>query len=140
MGIEPTWDFVEPHAGFEDQERHQNALRLRDKLFCLGGWYYGRARVDKKTFRESLRTGVSRHSAPGVRPSAGAAATERAGAPEYVTAALVADVVALEDGRTPGAVSGCAHVHISAPRVGASQAPWNPIGKSSIPERHRQAR
>ncbi len=25
MGIEPTWDFVEPHAGFEDQERHQVA-------------------------------------------------------------------------------------------------------------------
>ena len=30
MGIEPTWDFVEPHHGFEDQERHQVALRLRD--------------------------------------------------------------------------------------------------------------
>ena len=29
MGIEPTWDFVEPHAGFEDQERHQVALHLR---------------------------------------------------------------------------------------------------------------
>ena len=29
MGIEPTWDFVEPHAGFEDQERHQAALHLR---------------------------------------------------------------------------------------------------------------
>jgi len=29
MGIEPTWDFVEPHHGFEDQERHQVALRLR---------------------------------------------------------------------------------------------------------------
>ena len=28
MGIEPTWDFVEPHHGFEDQERHQVALRL----------------------------------------------------------------------------------------------------------------
>ena len=28
MGIEPTWDFVEPHAGFEDQERHQVALHL----------------------------------------------------------------------------------------------------------------
>ena len=28
MGIEPTWDFVEPHAGFEDQERHQAALHL----------------------------------------------------------------------------------------------------------------
>jgi hypothetical protein len=25
MGIEPTWDFVEPHTGFEDQERHQVA-------------------------------------------------------------------------------------------------------------------
>ena len=29
MGIEPTWDFVEPHAGFEDQERHQAAAHLR---------------------------------------------------------------------------------------------------------------
>ena len=29
MGIEPTWDFVEPHHGFEDQERHQVALRLQ---------------------------------------------------------------------------------------------------------------
>lgn len=28
MGIEPTWDFVEPHAGFEDQERHQVAPHL----------------------------------------------------------------------------------------------------------------
>ena len=28
MGIEPTWNFVEPHHGFEDQERHQVALRL----------------------------------------------------------------------------------------------------------------
>ena len=28
MGIEPTWDFVEPHTGFEDQERHQVALHL----------------------------------------------------------------------------------------------------------------
>jgi hypothetical protein len=30
MGIEPTWDFVEPHHGFEDQERHQDALRLQE--------------------------------------------------------------------------------------------------------------
>jgi hypothetical protein len=29
MGIEPTWDLVEPHAGFEDQERHQIALHLQ---------------------------------------------------------------------------------------------------------------
>jgi hypothetical protein len=28
MGIEPTWDFVEPHTGFEDQERHQVAPHL----------------------------------------------------------------------------------------------------------------
>ncbi len=36
MGIEPTWDFVEPHHGFEDQERHQVALRLReDEARCL---------------------------------------------------------------------------------------------------------
>ena len=32
MGIEPTWDFVEPHRGFEDQERHQVALRLRESV------------------------------------------------------------------------------------------------------------
>ena len=31
MGIEPTWDFVEPHAGFEDQERHQVAPHLHDR-------------------------------------------------------------------------------------------------------------
>ena len=24
MGIEPTWDFVEPHHGFEDQTLHQH--------------------------------------------------------------------------------------------------------------------
>ena len=36
MGIEPTWDFVEPHHGFEDQERHQVALRLQeDESRCL---------------------------------------------------------------------------------------------------------
>ncbi len=34
MGIEPTWNFVESHAGFEDQERHQVALRLRVKKDC----------------------------------------------------------------------------------------------------------
>ncbi len=53
-------------------------------------------------------------TAPGVRPSPGAAATERAGAPEYFTVALAADIAAPEDGRTPispqplGAVSGYA--------------------------------
>jgi hypothetical protein len=31
MGIEPTWDFVEPHVGFEDRERHQVALHLHDE-------------------------------------------------------------------------------------------------------------
>ncbi len=35
MGIEPTWDLVESHAGFEDQERHQVAPHLR------GGWFRG---------------------------------------------------------------------------------------------------
>ncbi len=29
MGIEPTRDFVEPHTGFEDQERHQAARHLQ---------------------------------------------------------------------------------------------------------------
>lgn len=29
MGIEPTWDLVESHTGFEDQERHQAASHLR---------------------------------------------------------------------------------------------------------------
>ena len=28
MGIEPTWDFVEPHAGFEDQRMHQQSNHL----------------------------------------------------------------------------------------------------------------
>jgi hypothetical protein len=32
MGIEPTWDWIEPHAGFEDQERHQVAPHLRAGL------------------------------------------------------------------------------------------------------------
>ena len=32
MGIEPTWDFVEPHTGFEDQERHQAAPHLHTGL------------------------------------------------------------------------------------------------------------
>ena len=31
MGIEPTWNFVESHTGFEDQERHQIALHLRNE-------------------------------------------------------------------------------------------------------------
>ncbi len=35
MGIEPTWDLVEPHAGFEDQERHQVAFRLRGEIISL---------------------------------------------------------------------------------------------------------
>ncbi len=53
-------------------------------------------------------------TAPGVRPSPGAAATDRARAPEHLTAAPAADVAAPEDGRTPispqpaGAVSECA--------------------------------
>jgi len=46
MGIEPTWDFVEPHHGFEDQERHQVALRLRDN----------EARGSRKPPRESAST------------------------------------------------------------------------------------
>ena len=29
MGIEPTRDLFKPHAGFEDQERHQAACHLR---------------------------------------------------------------------------------------------------------------
>ena len=32
MGIEPTWDFVEPHNSFEDCERHQVACHLRDGI------------------------------------------------------------------------------------------------------------
>ena len=35
MGIEPIWDFVEPHTGFEDQERHQVAPHLH-----AGSWYH----------------------------------------------------------------------------------------------------
>ncbi len=54
---------------------------------------------------ESERPQASRahpDSAPGVRPSPGAAATERAGAPECLTATLAPGVAAPEDGRTPG--------------------------------------
>ena len=36
MGIEPTWDLIEPHAGFEDQERHQVAPHLRARPFRHG--------------------------------------------------------------------------------------------------------
>lgn len=28
MGIEPTWDFVEPHNGFEDRGMHQQCEHL----------------------------------------------------------------------------------------------------------------
>lgn len=35
MGIEPTWDFVEPHAGFEDQDRHQPGKHLQT---TVGQW------------------------------------------------------------------------------------------------------
>ena len=35
MGIEPTWDFVEPHAGFEDQDRHQPGKRFRVKDLAI---------------------------------------------------------------------------------------------------------
>jgi len=31
MGIEPTWDFVEPHAGFEDHDMHQSCKHLHNK-------------------------------------------------------------------------------------------------------------
>ena len=47
MGIEPTWDFVEPHAGFEDQERHQVAPHLhtgsRHRLPVAGVIHFRRA-------------------------------------------------------------------------------------------------
>ncbi len=46
MGIEPTWNFVEPHHGFEDQERHQVALRLR----------HNGTRSSRKSQRESAST------------------------------------------------------------------------------------
>ncbi len=64
--------------------------------------------------RKSRQEGAHPDAAPGVRPSSGAAATERAGVLECLTAALAADVAAPEDGRTSlrppavGAVSGCA--------------------------------
>lgn len=54
MGIEPTWDWLKPHTGFEDQERHQAASHLRWRcpcarlrcLFslCLSGMYHDPAR------------------------------------------------------------------------------------------------
>ena len=47
MGIEPTWDFVEPHAGFEDQERHQVAPHLR------AGWIRRLPGADAKWFQRA---------------------------------------------------------------------------------------
>src|ERR1039458_53430 len=40
MGIEPTWDFVEPHAGFEDQERHQVAPHLRRMVGASSNFWW----------------------------------------------------------------------------------------------------
>ncbi len=63
--------------------------------------------------------GAHPNTAPGVRPSPGAAATERVGALECSAAALAPDVAAPGDGRTPvqpsavGAVSVCAPVEAS---------------------------
>ncbi len=51
MGIEPTWDWLKPHTGFEDQERHQAASHLQHRVpqhaklhpkfpLCLSGVYH----------------------------------------------------------------------------------------------------
>ena len=79
-------------AGFEDQERHQIALRLRNRLilppisrleqtktqdpFRLGQWYHGRVRVGKSLIGDNP-PGTRRRCAVG-RP--GAAAWPSAGA------------------------------------------------------------
>ena len=66
MGIEPTWDFVEPHAGFEDQERHQAAAHLHaaplHRLPLAGVVHFRRAASQKdydrfeRTFQSKLIT------------------------------------------------------------------------------------
>jgi|GEM_PF-1952190 hypothetical protein len=38
MGIEPTWDFVEPHAGFEDQERQPGRLPPPSRFWATLPW------------------------------------------------------------------------------------------------------
>ena len=58
MGIEPTWDFVEPHAGFEDQERHQVAPHLHTKSMPRlpkGGVVHFRRAVSHHYFDRSER-------------------------------------------------------------------------------------
>ena len=40
MGIEPTWDFIRPHAGVEVQEIHQESCRSRlHALFFRALWF-----------------------------------------------------------------------------------------------------
>ena len=39
MGIEPTWDFIRPHAGFEVQGIHQASCRSR--FYPLITYFFG---------------------------------------------------------------------------------------------------
>ena len=53
MGIEPTWDFVEPHTGFEDQERHQAAPHLHPgslRRLPMAGVIHFRRPVSRRYF------------------------------------------------------------------------------------------
>ena len=49
MGIEPTWDLLKPHTGFEDQERHQAACHLhKHYTLPMGDWQGLMARMKVK--------------------------------------------------------------------------------------------
>ena len=73
MGIEPTWDFVEPHTGFEDQERHQVAPHLHPasarRLILTGMNYFRRAALRKHwdTFERQVQCKIIANGAPGRR-------------------------------------------------------------------------
>ena len=64
MGIEPTWDFVEPHAGFEDQERHQAAAHLHAaplRRLSLAGVIQFRRAASQKHYDRFERTFQSKY-------------------------------------------------------------------------------
>ena len=72
MGIEPTWDFVEPHTGFEDQERHRAASHLQTgwprRLPLAGVIVFRRAvshqqfdRLNRKVQADSLASRIIRN-------------------------------------------------------------------------------
>ena len=69
MGIEPTWDFVEPHTGFEDQERHQVAPHLRAKnSLCRVTGAFGQIRT--RVSIEKARNQTNFAGGSSIQPSA----------------------------------------------------------------------